>query len=149
MDIEYIKDDRSQESNDPIIGCMNKLIKKIIIDKELPDSYYDKIIDVNQRGFATMAAGYEYPIIGTSSLGPCTSLVLYDNISKTIAVTHVDAYAFLTKNDILEEGKQNSIYEDRLKMEAEIKDIVLSSDFSPIEYNYQNIIAKHNCIYGE
>ena len=139
MDVELITEDRSSESSDPLIQKFSKEVPKIIIDKDLPDQYYDNdmVIDVPQRGFSTTSPGYPYSILGTSGLGPCTSLVLYDSISKTLAVTHVDIYAFMISNDIKREPEEII---KRLEIEAKIKDVPYTDTFSPIEYNFEKII---------
>lgn len=166
-DIELITVDKSRESDDPIIQNISNTTNKIIINTLLPDEFYrnQKLIDVPQRGFAVISEGDKIIIIGTSGLGPCTSLVLYDELSKTVAVTHVDVRAFLSAKDISNEYNEyekyleykkrqnieiidenyekNDAYEmiERLMLETEIKNVKIEN-FSPIEYNFNKMLNK-------
>lgn len=129
-------EDYSMQAKSDIILELSKNTEKIILQKNIPLDYYNyPILDVIQRGFAVTNRKNHNYFVGTTGLATCTSLVLFDIISKTIALTHVDAAPFYSQKELDEFPEDYDLF----KLESGIKKNDIN--IAPLNYNFNKIIT--------
>jgi hypothetical protein len=57
---------------------------------KIKDKYDEKVVPVYQRGYGVTTATNKRNLIATCSIALCIGVLIYDPISKTAALTHVD-----------------------------------------------------------